>query len=85
MSRGKAAAETSHQTCSQAGDSPDTKSEAAAALNADSNAAEQGLLRISVLEQAIITLTKQGKETQELLQKFLDQPPIVFPPSPEEN
>ena len=84
-SRGKATAETSHQTRSQAGDSPDTKSEAAAVLNADSNAAEQGLLRISALEQAIITLTKQGKATQELLQKFLDQPPVIFPLSPEEN
>ena len=84
-SRGKAATETSRQTRSQAGDSPVAKSEAAAALNADSNAAEQGLLRISALEQAIITLTKQGKATQELLQKFLDQPPTIFPPSPEET
>ena len=84
-SRGKATAETSHQTRLQAGDSPDAKSEAAATLNADSNAAEQGLLCISALEQAIITLTKQGKETQELLQKFLKQPPAVFLPSPEEN
>ena len=84
-SRGKAAAETSCQTHLQAGDSPDAKSEAAAALNADSNTAEQGLLHISALKQAIITLTKQGKVTQELLQKFLNQPPAIFPLSPEEN
>ena len=83
--RGKAITETSRQTRSQAGDSPDTKSEAANVPTADSTAAEEGLLRISALEQAIITLTKQGKATQELLQKFLNQPPVVFPPSPEEN
>ena len=79
-SRGKAAAETSRQTRSQAGDSPDAKTEATATLDTDANAPET---RISALEKAVIELTKQGKASHELLQKFLNQPPTVFPPSPE--